>query len=109
MKSSYKQWYNTEVIVGAIIQSNGFFDDDTQTFQEDGRCMADVQPYNGALAEKEYGLVGEVSLRIYTEPTGGLLRQGRVAVANGTKYDITYVEPWEKGDIALLRLRLNQN
>ena len=65
---SFKKTYTTLIEIGSISASDSFFDDEAGQFGKTGELYADVQPYNGGLAEKEYGQVGEVSMRIFCEP-----------------------------------------
>ncbi len=98
----FEETYNTEVIIGKEKKSSGFYDDDSGEFESVGTLMADIQPYNGGLAEKEYGQVGEVSLRLFCKNTE-LLDMGAVAKIGEKYYTITYAEHWECGSMGLLR------
>lgn len=102
--SVFSVFYNADVEIGEI-KGGRRYDDDGITFQKIGAFRADFQPYNGGLAEKEYGLSEEVTARIYTDEANGILKTGRVAAIDDIRYDILYVETWEMGDVALLRQR----
>lgn len=102
--SAFSVFNNCTVKIGYINTNDGYVDDDTE-FIEDVAFGADFQPYNGGLAQREYGIEEEVTARIYTEPTGGKLKSGMIAEILDTKYDVVYVAAWEFGDVALLRQR----
>ena len=103
---SFKKTYTTLIEIGSISTSDSFFDDEAGQFTKDGELYADVQPYNGGLEEKEYGQVGEVSLRIFCEPNRDLLKVGNIAKIGNEYYTVTYSEYWESGSVALLRKRM---
>lgn len=103
--SVFSIFNNCTVKIGHITTNDGYVDDDTG-FIEDAELKADFQPYNGGLALREYGIEAEVTARIYTEPSGGALKAGKIAVIDGTKYDILYVSSWELGEISLIRKRI---
>ena len=100
--SAFSVFNNCTVKIGHIKTYDGYIDDDTE-FIEDVAFDADFQPYNGGLAQREYGIEEEVTARIYTEPTGGKLKPGMIAAIRDTKYDVVYVAAWEFGDVALIR------
>ncbi len=102
--SAFSVFNNCTVKVGHINASDGYVDDDNE-FIEDAAFEADFQPYNGGLAQKEYGVEEEVTARIYTESTDRKLKSGMIAAIHDTKYDVIYVAVWEFGEVALLRQR----
>lgn len=102
--SAFSVFNNCTVKVGHINASDGYVDDDNE-FIEDAAFEADFQPYNGGLAQKEYGVEEEVTARIYTESTDGKLKSDMIAAIHDTKYDVIYVAVWEFGEVALLRQR----
>ncbi len=102
--SAFSVFNNCTVKVGHINTNDGYVDDDNE-FIEDAVFEADFQPYNGGLAQKEYGVEEEVTARIYTESTDGMLKSGMIAAIHDTKYDVIYVAAWEFGEVALLRQR----
>lgn len=103
---SIEKTYITPIDIGEIEQSDSFFDDEAGNFEKEGELKADVQPYNGSLAEKEYGQVGQVDLRMFCPRLPELLIMGKVAKIGDSYYTITYAEHWEKGSMALLKKRL---
>lgn len=102
--SVFSVFNNCTVEVGKLQRGRAYGDDKPKLSVEKS-FGADFQPYNGGLAQREYGVEAEVSARIYTEPTGGALESGKIAVINGAKYDVVYVAAWEFGEVALLRQR----
>lgn len=102
--SVFNVFNNYTVKIGHIVTNDGYTDDDNE-FIGGAEFDADFQPYNGGLAQREYGIEEEVTARIYTKPTGGKLKSGMIAAIHDTKYDVVYVEAWEFGEIALLRQR----
>lgn len=102
--SAFSVFNNCTVKIGYINTNDGYVDDDNE-FIGVMTFGADFQPYNGGLAQREYGIEEEVTARIYSEPTGGKLKSGMIAEIRDTKYDVIYVAAWEFGDVALLRQR----
>lgn len=102
--SVFNVFNNCTVKIGHIVTNDGYTDDDNE-FIGGAEFDADFQPYNGGLAQREYGIEEEVTARIYTEPTGGKLKSGMIAAIRDTKYDVVYVAAWKFGEVALLRQR----
>ena len=102
--SAFSVFNNCTVKIGYINTNDGYVDDDNE-FIEVMTFGADFQPYNGGLAQKEYGIEEEVTARIYTEPMNGKLKSGMIAAVHDIKYDVIYVAAWEFGEVALLRQR----
>ena len=68
-----------------------------------GEVFADIQPYNGALASKEYGIETACQKRIYAEPCKHIKEGDTVVVeSTGEKYKIAYAEHWDDYTMALL-------
>ena len=100
----FEVFYNCTVEIGTIAVSSEYVDDDGE-FSAEGSYKADFQPYNGGLAQREYGYDGEVTACIYTEPSNGVISTGKIAVIDGVRYDVIYAEAWDMGDTALLKRR----
>ena len=64
---------------------------------------ADIQPYSGGLAQKEYGLEIEAVKRIYCESCAFLEEGARVALkGENIGYTVKYAEHWDDYTMALL-------
>lgn len=100
----FEVFYNRTAEIGTMDVSSEYVDDDGEFFVE-GSYKADFQPYNGGLAQREYGYDGEVTARIYTESSNGVISAGKIAVIDGVRYDVIYTEAWDMGDVALLKRR----
>lgn len=101
MKSNpFKRFYNTEVKLVRITETGAY----TKTHQVKELCSikADVQPYNGGLAAKEYGLEAECQKRIFCDNNENLT-EGNYAQIGVQRYKIIYAEPWDMGAAAILQ------
>ncbi len=100
MSNPFKRFYNTDVKILSIKETGAYTK--TQTVTELCSIKADVQPYNGGLAAKEYGLEIECQKRMFCE-RNGYLTEGNYAEIGGQRYRIIYVEDWDSGATALLQ------
>ena len=65
--------------------------------------MCDMQPYSGGLAQEEYGLDIDCTMRIYTEPCPFLKSGARVGrESDNPCYTVKYAEHWDDYSMALL-------
>ena len=62
---------------------------------------ADVQPYSGGRAREQYGLDIECQMRMFCDMSGDVKVGNRVEY-DGDIYDITYVQKWDSGLVAML-------
>lgn len=99
----FQAFYNTSVTVGKVTGGGGYSNPDG-IFSVLGEVKADIQPYSGGLAEREYGLAEQVELQMFCD-RADFIRQGNIAAVGEEKYDILYAEYWEFGAMALLRKR----
>ncbi len=75
----------------------------TQTVRELCSFKADVQPYNGGLASKNYGLEVECQKRMFCDCNEYVTEGNYVEIA-GKRYKIIYAENWDSGSAAILQL-----
>lgn len=75
----------------------------TQTVTELCSFKADVQPYNGGLAAKDYGLEIECQKRMFCD-NNVHLTEGNYVETDSKRYRIIYVEEWNSGATVLLQL-----
>lgn len=93
-----------------LMVNNGDEDsyDPTPQWKNIGELKADIQPYSGGLAQKEYGLTVECQKRIYTSRSE-LLYEGvyvRMAEeAEEPEYICMYAEHWDDYTMAILKHR----
>lgn len=111
MRSDFNDFYDMFVTIGTIIDDGGYTDEPSE-FTALGTVMGDLQPYNSGrssqeygLPAKEYGLVEDISARLFCNDIDKLLEAGRVLKVGDDMYDIKYVERWQIGDMALLHKR----
>lgn len=97
--SQFKRFYTTDISVIKITQTGAY--SRTETVTELCTTKADVQPYNGGLAQKEYGLSIECQKRIYCDCNENIVAGNYIDV-KGERYRIVYVENWELGAMAIL-------
>ena len=62
---------------------------------------ADVQPYSGGRAREQYGLDIECQMRMFCDMSDDVKVGNRVEY-DGNIYDITYVQKWDSGLVAML-------
>lgn len=62
---------------------------------------ADVQPYSGGRAREQYGLDIECQMRMFCDMSDDVKVENRVEY-DGDIYDITYVQKWDSGLVAML-------
>ena len=62
---------------------------------------ADVQPYSGGRAREQYGLDIECQMRMFCDMPDDVKVGNRVEY-DGDIYDITYVQKWDSGLVAML-------
>lgn len=96
----FKRFYTTEVKLVSITETGAYTK--TQTVKELCLIKADVQPYNGGLAAKEYGLEKECQKQMFCD-NNEYLTEGNYAEIYGNRYKIIYVEPWDMGAAAILQ------
>ena len=97
----FKRFYNKDVKIISIKES-GAYTKTQQAVTELCSFKADIQPYNGGLAAKDYGLEVECQKRMYCDCNDNL-REGNYAEAGGQRYKIIYVENWDSGAVAILQ------
>lgn len=101
MKSNpFSRFYNTDVKLLKIKETGAY--SKTSTVTELSSIKADVQPYNGGLAEKEYGLVEECQLRMFCD-NNEHISVGNYAQIHGQRYRIIYSAPWNFGATVILQ------
>ena len=62
---------------------------------------ADIQPYSGGRAREQYGLDIECQMRMFCDMSDDVKVGNRVEY-DGDIYDITYVQKWDSGLVAML-------
>lgn len=96
----FKRFYNTDIKLLEIKEVGVY--SKTHTVTELCSIKADVQPYNGGLAEKEYGLVEECQLRVFCDNSEHI-SVGNYAEIHGQRYKIIYSAPWNFGAVVILQ------
>ena len=88
MTNPFKRFYNKDVKIIEIKETGGAY---TKTHQVRELCAfkADIQPYNGGLAAKDYGLEVECKKRMYCDYNDNLA-EGNYAETEGQRYKIIY-------------------
>lgn len=102
MKSNpFKRFYNTDVKLLEIKETGVYTK--THTVTELCSIKADIQPYNGGLAAKDYGLEVECQKRMFCN-NNEHLTEGNYAEISGQRYRIIYVDAWDMGAAAVLQM-----
>lgn len=98
MMSVFSRFYNKDVIIAEYE-----IDDYTGKAEKTvlSEIKADVQPYSGGRAREEYGLDIECQMRMFCDMSNGVKVGNRVEY-DGDIYDITYVQKWDSGLVAML-------
>ncbi len=98
MITAFERFYRIPAMICTIERDDY---DGTYTKTELSSVMADIQPYSGGLAEKEYGFDTEVTARMFCGDCADIV-PGRYVIANGRLYLIRYTARWGLGLEALL-------
>ena len=101
MSNPFKRFYNKDVKIISIKES-GAYTKTPQAVTELCSFKADIQPYNGGLAAKDYGLEVECQKRMYCDCNDNLT-EGNYAETGGQRYKIIYVENWDSGAVVILQ------
>ncbi len=99
-KNVFDIFRDTEIKIISIEETGSYTK--TRTIKELCNITASIEPYNGGLAAKEYGLEKECQKRMFCEHNG-YLTEGNYAEIGGQRYRIIYVEDWDSGATALLQ------
>jgi len=96
----FERFYNTDVKLLEIKETGVY--SKTRQVKELCEVMADVQPYNGGLLAKEYGLEAECQKRMFCD-NNEHLTEGNYAEIHGQRYKIIYVDAWDMGAAVVLQ------
>lgn len=103
MKSNpFSRFYNTDVWILKITTGQGYSDRGEEIKTELAAIKADIQPRGGGLSEKNYGLSEDYQARMFCD-NNEHIAVGNYAEADGQRYRIIYVAPWEFGAEVLLQ------
>lgn len=100
ISNPFKRFYTSDVTVIKVKETGAYTK--TQTVTKLASFKADIQPYNGGLAAKDYGLEVECQKRMFCEHNG-YLTEGNYVETGGQRYKIIYVEDWDSGAMVILR------
>ena len=92
MTSVFSDFYDKTVIIAE-------YEIDEKTVLSE--IKADVQPYSGGRAREQYGLDIECQMRMFCDMSDDVKVGNRVEY-DGDIYDITYVQKWDSGLVAML-------
>lgn len=87
----------------------GYGADEAEVWSIIGSVGADIQPYNGGLAQKEYGLSVECQKRMYTDLCQDIMEGVGISLSEDAKapeYEVIYAEHWEDYTMAILKKRV---
>ena len=98
MMSVFSRFYNKDVIIAEYE-----IDDYTGKAEKTvlSEIKADIQPYSGGRAREEYGLDIGCQMRMFCDMSDDVKVGNRVEY-DGDIYDITYVQKWDSGLVAML-------
>lgn len=96
--SVFSRFYNKDVIIAEYE-----IDDYTGKAEKTvlSEIKADIQPYSGGRAREEYGLDIECQMRMFCDMSDDV-NVGSKVEYDGDIYDITYVQKWDSGLVAML-------
>lgn len=93
----------------AEIAVKGDYDDYEGTYTKitKGSVMGDLQPYSGALLERDYGLKKECQKRFFCK-TNPDIKEGvylitEDLITEDATFEVVYVEQWEDGMTVMLK------
>lgn len=98
----FERFYNKTAKIIKIETGSGYSDRGRETVTELAGLKADIQPYGGGLAEKEYGLSEECQMRMFCNNSEHLT-VGNYVESGGIRYRIIHVEVREMGAEVLLK------
>lgn len=96
--SVFSRFYNKDVII-AEYEIDDYTGKTEKTVLSE--IKADVQPYSGGRAREQYGLDIECQMRMFCDMSDDVKVGNRVEY-DGDIYDITYVQKWDSGLVAML-------
>lgn len=88
--------------------SKGYGSDEQEKWNITASTRADLQPYSGGLAQKQYGLDTECQKRMYCAVCHDISEGEGVSIDSQDtepEYLVTYVEQWDTYTMALLKRR----
>lgn len=103
MLNPFERFYNTEINIVRVKKGSGYSDRGNETTEHLGTIICDLQPFNGGLAAKEYGLNTECQYRIFTDHSA-YVTEGNHAKIDDKLYKIIYAANWHFGKVAILQL-----
>ncbi len=97
----FERFYNTEVKIIKKTESGGYT---RKSHEVEELCTvkADIQPYGGGLAEKEYGFTVECQKRMFCADNPHIT-EGVYAIADNIKYKVVSVVSRSGGMTVLLQ------
>ena len=98
MTSVFNDFYDKTVII-AEYEIDDYTGKTEKTVLSE--IKADVQPYSGGRAREQYGLDIECQMRMFCDMLDDVKVGNRVEY-DGDIYDITYVQKWDSGLVAML-------
>lgn len=98
MTSVFNDFYDKTVII-AEYEIDDYTGKTEKTVLSE--IKADVQPYSGGRAREQYGLDIECQMRMFCDMSDDVKVGNRVEY-DGNIYDITYVQKWDSGLVAML-------
>ena len=98
----FERFYNKSVKIIKIETGSGYSDRGRETITELAELKADIQPYGGGLAEKEYGLSEECQFRLFCN-NNEHLTVGNYVESGGIRYKIIYIAVRDMGAEVLLQ------
>lgn len=102
MSNPFNAFYDENVSICSVKSGSGYSDRGVKKKEQLASLTVDLQPYNGGLAEKQYGLTVECQYRMFSD-TCEHITEGNFIEFAGELYKIVYKEKWTYGDMAILK------
>lgn len=98
--SVFERFYTSDPVEVLKLTESGAYDK-KRKWEKLGAVKADIQPYGGDLANREYGIQVVCRLRMFCD-NESFIAVGNYVRHDGRLYRIRYVAPWAFGSEVLL-------
>lgn len=102
MSNPFNAFYDVNVNICSVKSGSGYSNRGITKETQLAAFTVDLQPYNGGLAEKQYGLTVKCQYRMFCD-TCEHITEGNYVEYGGKLYRIVYAAKWKYGDVAILK------
>lgn len=102
MSNPFKAFYDVNVNICSVKSGSGYSNRGIAKETQLASLTVDLQPYNGGVANAQYGLTVECQYRMFSD-TCEHIKEGNYVEYCGKLYRIVYAAKWTYGDVAILK------